>query len=103
MASALQRVATMVSICCPQSDANHFANLAVVITCAFGLPVDAAYTSYYQDSDYPVGKVLRDPVYVEVQLLNKTDPTLVLTLGRCWATTGPNPHSLPQWDILING
>ncbi|XP_017160652.1 zona pellucida sperm-binding protein 1-like [Poecilia reticulata] len=65
--------------------------------------VNAAYTSYYQDSDYPVGKVLRDPVYVEVQLLNKTDPTLVLTLGRCWATTGPNPHSLPQWDILING
>ncbi|KAM4733649.1 zona pellucida sperm-binding protein 4-like [Anableps anableps] len=65
--------------------------------------VDVAYTSYYQDSEYPVGKVLRDPVYVEVQLLEKTDPALVLTLGHCWATTGPNPHSLPQWDILIDG
>ncbi|MED6245680.1 hypothetical protein ATANTOWER_006545 [Ataeniobius toweri] len=65
--------------------------------------VDAAYTSYYLDSDYPVTKVLRDPVYVEVLLLEKTDPALVLTLGRCWATTDANPHSLPQWDILIDG
>ncbi|KAM4554206.1 zona pellucida sperm-binding protein 4-like [Fundulus diaphanus] len=62
-----------------------------------------AYTSYYMDSDYPVTKILRDPVYVEVQLLEKTDPALVLTLGHCWATTGPNPHSMPQWDILIDG
>uniref|UniRef100_A0A8C6PSH0 Zona pellucida sperm-binding protein 4 n=1 Tax=Nothobranchius furzeri TaxID=105023 RepID=A0A8C6PSH0_NOTFU len=58
--------------------------------------VAAAYTSYYVDSDYPVTKVLRDPVYVEVELLDKTDPALVLTLGRCWATTGPIPHSFPQ-------
>nr|ALT10047.1 choriogenin H [Dissostichus mawsoni] len=65
--------------------------------------VDVAYTSFYTDTDYPVTKVLRDPVYVEVQLLEKTDPNLVLTLGRCWTTTSPNPHSLPQWDILIDG
>ncbi|XP_051238308.1 zona pellucida sperm-binding protein 1-like isoform X2 [Dicentrarchus labrax] len=65
--------------------------------------VDVAYTSYYTDTDYPVTKILRDPVYVEVQLLEKTDPLLVLTLGRCWTTTSPNPHSLPQWDILIDG
>ncbi|KAL6485966.1 hypothetical protein MHYP_G00053580 [Metynnis hypsauchen] len=25
----------------------------------------AAYTSYYSDADYPVTKVLREPVYVE--------------------------------------
>uniref|UniRef100_A0A3B4BGA2 Zona pellucida sperm-binding protein 4 n=1 Tax=Periophthalmus magnuspinnatus TaxID=409849 RepID=A0A3B4BGA2_9GOBI len=60
-----------------------------------------AYTSYY--TEYPVTKVLRDPVYVEVQLMDKTDPLLVLRLGRCWVTTSPNPHTLPQWDILING
>uniref|UniRef100_A0A8C2XBK8 Zona pellucida sperm-binding protein 4 n=1 Tax=Cyclopterus lumpus TaxID=8103 RepID=A0A8C2XBK8_CYCLU len=65
--------------------------------------VDVAYDSYYTEADYPVRKVLRDPVYVEVQLLEKTDPNLVLTLGRCWATTKPNPHSLPQWDILTDG
>ncbi|KAM8892304.1 zona pellucida sperm-binding protein 4-like [Spinachia spinachia] len=65
--------------------------------------VDAAYTSCYSDADYPVTKILRDSVYVEVQLLEKTDPNLVLTLGRCWTTTTPNPHSMPQWDILVNG
>ncbi|XP_068458566.1 zona pellucida sperm-binding protein 4-like [Clinocottus analis] len=65
--------------------------------------VDVAYTSCYTEADYPVTKVLREPVYVEVQLMEKTDPNLVLTLGRCWATTGPNPHSLPQWDILKDG
>ncbi|XP_037624236.1 zona pellucida sperm-binding protein 4-like [Sebastes umbrosus] len=65
--------------------------------------VDAAYSSFYTEADYPVSKVLRDPVYVEVQLSGKTDPNLVLTLGRCWTTTSPNPHSLPQWDILTDG
>uniref|UniRef100_A0A3B4ASF3 Zona pellucida sperm-binding protein 4 n=1 Tax=Periophthalmus magnuspinnatus TaxID=409849 RepID=A0A3B4ASF3_9GOBI len=64
---------------------------------------DVAYTSYYTDSEYPVTKVLRDPVYVEVRLLERTDPNLVLTLGRCWATSSPNPQSLPQWDLLVNG
>lgn len=65
--------------------------------------VDAAYTFFYSAADYPVTKILREPVYVEVELLEKTDPNLVLTLGRCWTTTTPNPHSLPQWDILVNG
>lgn len=65
--------------------------------------MDVAYQSYYADGDYPVTKVLRDPVYVEVRLTDKTDPNLILTLGHCWATTAPNPHSLPQWDILTNG
>ncbi|KAK7891456.1 hypothetical protein WMY93_023419 [Mugilogobius chulae] len=64
---------------------------------------DVAYTSYYMDSEYPITKVLRDPVYVEVRLLDRTDPNLVLTLGRCWATASPNPYSLPQWDLLIDG
>lgn len=82
---------------------EHFTTLTVIITCVFGITVDVAYTSYYEDADYPVTKILRDPVYVEVLLLEKTDPNLVLTLGRCWATIGPNPHTLPQWDILING
>ncbi|RVE71976.1 hypothetical protein OJAV_G00057330 [Oryzias javanicus] len=65
--------------------------------------VAAAYTSFYTDADYPVTKVLREPVYVDVQILGRTDPNLVLTLGRCWATTTPNAFSLPQWDILIDG
>ncbi|KAK9516801.1 hypothetical protein VZT92_024712 [Zoarces viviparus] len=64
---------------------------------------DVAYSSFYVDSDYPVTKVLRDPVYVEVRMLERTDPNLVLTLGRCWATSNPYAHSLPQWDLLIDG
>ncbi|KAM8861514.1 zona pellucida sperm-binding protein 4-like [Synchiropus picturatus] len=62
-----------------------------------------AYTSFYGNSDYPVTKVLRDPVYVEVRMLERTDPNIVLTLGRCWATADAFPHSLPQWDLLIDG
>ncbi|XP_076874346.1 zona pellucida sperm-binding protein 4-like [Brachyhypopomus gauderio] len=63
----------------------------------------AAYTSYYTDADYPVTKVLREPVYVEVRILDRSDPHIVLTLGRCWATSSPNPFSLPEWDLLVNG
>ncbi|XP_076872195.1 zona pellucida sperm-binding protein 1-like [Brachyhypopomus gauderio] len=63
----------------------------------------AAYTSYYTDADYPVTKVLREPVYVEVRILDRSDPNIVLTLGRCWATSSPNPFSLPEWDLLVNG
>uniref|UniRef100_W5LIV6 Zona pellucida sperm-binding protein 4 n=1 Tax=Astyanax mexicanus TaxID=7994 RepID=W5LIV6_ASTMX len=59
-----------------------------------------AYTSYYTEAEYPVTKVLRDPVYVEVRMLARTDPNLVLVLGRCWATSTPNPNSVPQWDLL---
>uniref|UniRef100_A0A3Q3X820 Zona pellucida sperm-binding protein 4 n=1 Tax=Mola mola TaxID=94237 RepID=A0A3Q3X820_MOLML len=65
--------------------------------------VEAAYTSFYTDAEFPVPKVLREPVYVEVQLLERTDPFVVLTLGHCWTTASPNPHSLPQWDLLIDG
>ncbi|XP_056103142.1 zona pellucida sperm-binding protein 4-like [Rhinichthys klamathensis goyatoka] len=68
--------------------------------CAEG---DEAYTSYYSDADYPVTKVLREPVYVEVHVLERTDPNIVLMLGHCWATSTPSPLSLPQWDLLVDG
>ncbi|KAG1941775.1 zona pellucida sperm-binding protein 2 isoform 1 preproprotein [Pimephales promelas] len=68
--------------------------------CAEG---DEAYTSYYSDSDYPVTKVLREPVFVEVRVLERTDPNIVLMLGHCWATSTPSPLSLPQWDLLVDG
>ncbi|CAM4494280.1 unnamed protein product [Leuciscus chuanchicus] len=60
--------------------------------CAEG---DEAYTSYYS-TDYPVTKVLREPVYVEVHILERTDPNIVLMLGRFWATSTPSPLILPQ-------
>ncbi|XP_051730247.1 zona pellucida sperm-binding protein 4-like isoform X8 [Ctenopharyngodon idella] len=68
--------------------------------CAEG---DEAYMSYYSDADYPITKVLREPVYVEVRILERTDPNIVLMLGRCWVTSTPSPLSLPQWDLLVDG
>ncbi|KAA0720433.1 Zona pellucida sperm-binding protein 4 [Triplophysa tibetana] len=67
--------------------------------CAEG---DEAYTSYYSEDEYPVTKVLREPVYVEVRILERTDPNLVLMLGHCWATSAPSHVSLPQWDLLVD-
>ncbi|KAM4551887.1 zona pellucida sperm-binding protein 4-like [Odontesthes bonariensis] len=64
---------------------------------------DAAYSSFYTPSEYPITKVLREPVYVEVRLQGRSDPNIVLTLEHCWATSTPNPDSLPQWDLLTNG
>lgn len=63
----------------------------------------AAYSSFYAPSDYPVTKVLREPVYVEVRILERSDPNIILNLEHCWATSNPAPNSLPQWDLLING
>ncbi|XP_018615367.2 zona pellucida sperm-binding protein 4-like isoform X2 [Scleropages formosus] len=63
----------------------------------------SAYTSYYQDSDYPVTKVLQQPVYVEVRILNRTDPNIILLLENCWATSTSDPLSLPQWSLIVNG
>uniref|UniRef100_A0AAY5ENA1 Zona pellucida sperm-binding protein 4 n=1 Tax=Electrophorus electricus TaxID=8005 RepID=A0AAY5ENA1_ELEEL len=61
------------------------------------------YSSYYTEADYPVTKVLRDPLYVEVRLLERTDPNLTLVLDQCWATSSPDPSSKPQWDLLVDG
>ncbi|KAG9338382.1 hypothetical protein JZ751_025786, partial [Albula glossodonta] len=61
------------------------------------------YSSYYSDADYPVVKVLRDPVYVEVRILERTDPNIVLVLEHCWATSTSSPLSMPQWSLLVDG
>lgn len=102
MVSALLRVVMKVRV----SAWQHYCvciMLAVTLTDHSAFTVNVAYNSFYADTDYPITKILRDPVYVEVQLLEKTDPNLVLTLSHCWTTTSSTPHSLPQWDILING
>uniref|UniRef100_A0A8C4SUR4 Zona pellucida sperm-binding protein 4 n=1 Tax=Erpetoichthys calabaricus TaxID=27687 RepID=A0A8C4SUR4_ERPCA len=67
------------------------------------IATDSSYGSYYVDADYPVTKTLRDPVAVEVHIMNRTDPNLVLTLGDCWVTPGPSTSSQPQWSLLVNG
>ncbi|XP_015266872.1 PREDICTED: zona pellucida sperm-binding protein 1 [Gekko japonicus] len=67
------------------------------------IATDASYKSYYLDGDYPVVKVLRDPVHVEVRILQRSDPSLVLVLHDCWATPSANPLELLQWPILVDG
>ncbi|XP_062379331.1 zona pellucida sperm-binding protein 4-like [Sardina pilchardus] len=62
-----------------------------------------AYSSYYTESDYPVTKILRENVPVEVRILERTDPNIVLTLGNCWTTPTPDSSGMPQWDLLVNG
>ncbi|NWR09064.1 ZP4 protein, partial [Paradoxornis webbianus] len=64
---------------------------------------DGSYTSYYTDSDYPVVKTLRDPVYAEVKILQRTDPDLILVLHHCWATPSTKPQQQLQWPILVDG
>ncbi|CAH2225459.1 Hypothetical predicted protein [Pelobates cultripes] len=64
---------------------------------------DVRYTQYYTDGEYPILKVLRDPVFVEVRLLQRVDPQLVLFLQQCWATPTVNPINPIQWPLLLNG
>ncbi|NWV65773.1 ZP1 protein, partial [Malurus elegans] len=67
------------------------------------LPTDESYSSYHPVGDFPLVRVLRDPIYVEVRLLQKTDPNLVLVLHHCWASPGSHATSQPQWPILVDG
>ncbi|XP_062433666.1 zona pellucida sperm-binding protein 1 [Rhea pennata] len=67
------------------------------------IATDESYSNYHEDSDYPLVKVLRDPIYVEVRLLQKTDPNLVLVLHQCWASPSTSATAEPQWPILVDG
>ncbi|XP_078506867.1 zona pellucida sperm-binding protein 4-like [Lissotriton helveticus] len=64
------------------------------------IATDQAYSSYYKDGEYPVIKVLKDPVFVEVRVLQSKDPNSVLVLNKCWATPSSDPLQQPQWAIL---
>uniref|UniRef100_A0A8C7VNF6 Zona pellucida sperm-binding protein 4 n=1 Tax=Oncorhynchus mykiss TaxID=8022 RepID=A0A8C7VNF6_ONCMY len=60
-----------------------------------------SFTLYYTEEDYPITKVLRQPVNVEVRILERKDPNLFLMLEHCWTTSDPSPVSMPQWDLII--
>ncbi|KAM6459134.1 zona pellucida sperm-binding protein 1 [Liasis olivaceus] len=65
------------------------------------IATDSSYTSYY--SEYPIVKILREPVHVEIRILQRMDPSLVLVLHECWATPSSNPLEQLQWPILVDG
>uniref|UniRef100_A0A8C5LKD0 Zona pellucida sperm-binding protein 4 n=1 Tax=Leptobrachium leishanense TaxID=445787 RepID=A0A8C5LKD0_9ANUR len=61
------------------------------------------YVDYYTDGEYPIVKLLRDPVFVEVRILQREDPQLVLLLQQCWATPTSDPFNPTQWPLLLDG
>ncbi|NWZ30977.1 ZP1 protein, partial [Asarcornis scutulata] len=67
------------------------------------IATDESYGAYHAEGEYPLVKVLRDPIYVEVRLLQKTDPNLVLVLHQCWAAPSTGPAAEPQWPLLVDG
>ncbi|KAJ0061136.1 hypothetical protein NL108_008820, partial [Boleophthalmus pectinirostris] len=66
------------------------------------LAKDSSYRWFYQPDEFPVSKVLKESVYVEVSLDSSSDPRLELVLDSCWATSSPDRSSVPRWDIIVD-
>ncbi|XP_059494523.1 zona pellucida sperm-binding protein 4-like [Stegostoma tigrinum] len=66
---------------------------------AFRFPI----TSCGSTQRYPIERILRESVFVEVRVKDRTDPMIVLRLHDCWATPVPAPDHEEQWSLLVDG
>ncbi|XP_034289844.1 zona pellucida sperm-binding protein 2-like [Pantherophis guttatus] len=69
---------------------------------ALKLARDQSYKDFYQRTEYPVSRYLREPLYFQVELLHSQDPQLELFLENCWATAKSDRNSFPQWHIVVD-
>ncbi|XP_042194490.1 zona pellucida sperm-binding protein 4 [Callorhinchus milii] len=76
---------------------------AGVLNMEMRIAKEQLYSTWYAKADYPVLKFLRQPVFVEVRVLNRTDAHINLMLYDCWATPSPDSDHRTQWRILVNG
>uniref|UniRef100_A0A8C0IU32 Uncharacterized protein n=1 Tax=Chelonoidis abingdonii TaxID=106734 RepID=A0A8C0IU32_CHEAB len=68
-----------------------------------GTTVQSALLRTGPDGSITRDSTFMDPIYVEVRILQRTNPNLVLSLHHCWATPSANPLEQPQWPILVDG